>query len=160
MAFRKGETVILYIKDEGTYKPIGCLTSNSSDESVDMLQTTTRESNGWKTSIPTNQDLTINFEGLQSLEDTTGTLTYLDLKVKKRSKVRLEWKLEASDASFTEEGFGYINAISDASPAGDFLTFNGTIQNYGVPLLILGILDLFQDGAGFLFQSGAGMLFN
>lgn len=160
MAFRKGETIILYIKVEGVFTPIGCLTSNGSDETVDMIPTTTRESNGWKTSIPTNQDLTINFEGLQALTGSEDTVTYLDLKVKKRSKERVEWQLKASDDSFTETGFGYINAISDSTPAGEFLTFSGTIQNYGIPVLIFGLLDLFQDGSGFLFQSGAGMLFN
>lgn len=162
MAFRKGETVILYIKDGLVYKPIGCLTNNSSDESVEMLQTTTRQSGGWQTSLPTTQDLTINFEGLQSLVDDTDTLTYLELKVKKRSKERVEWQLKASDDSFVETGYGYINAISDSSPAGDFLTFTGTIQNYGVPVLIfaLGLMDLFQDGNGILFQNGMGMIFN
>lgn len=160
MEFRKGETVILYILDEAVYKPIGCVTTSSSDEVVDMLNTTTRQSNGWKTSIPTNQDLTINFEGLQSLEDNSGRITYLDLIVKKRNKERIQWKKEATDSSYTETGYGYINLVSEATPAGDFLTFTATIQNYGLPILIFGILDIFQDGSGMLFQKGVGMLFN
>ena len=45
----EGDIRILYIYDKTAYSPIGCLTENSFSESVEMLDTTTRDNGGWKT---------------------------------------------------------------------------------------------------------------
>lgn len=159
MQFLKGDTVILYIKEDGEFKPIGCLTSNNINETVEMLPTSTREGDGWKTSIPTTQDMTIDFEGFQPL-DSTNVLGYLDLKIKKRNRERIEWRVASTQTSYVEEGFGYINNIGDANNVGELMSFSGSIQNYGMPSIIQTLLDLFQNGNGFLFQNGNGMQFN
>ena len=62
--FKNGLYKIVYIYVNGDYKPIGCLTGNSFSESSEMLDTTTRDNAGWKTSTPTLQSYNISFDGL------------------------------------------------------------------------------------------------
>jgi hypothetical protein len=60
-----GNERVLFIKRGENFQPVGCLTSNGMDEDTEMLPTTTRNAEGWRTSIPQLQGFTINFEGLQ-----------------------------------------------------------------------------------------------
>jgi hypothetical protein len=83
-----GNDRVLFIKRGDNFQPVGCLTSNGMDEDTEMLPTTTRNSEGWRTSIPQLQGYTINFEGLQvptlfqantdTISQCTFTITYLD----------------------------------------------------------------------------------
>ena len=131
--FYKGENQILYIYDGSSWLPIVCLTSNSFDEDVEMLDTTTTDNAGWKTSRPLNQSYRISFEGVQIITDeTTPTRYSYDLlKVFKRNRTQISWKIE-SDID-TEEGEGYITNLSEASAVGEYITFNGVIEGYGEP---------------------------
>jgi len=132
--FYKGEEQILYLVVDSIDCPIACLTSNSFSESVEMLDTTTRENAGWKTSKPTNQEYSISFEGLQIITDeTTPTRYSLDtLKVLKRARTKIEWKI-ATGSVFTDTGFGYITELSESAPVGELLSFSGTITGFGEP---------------------------
>jgi hypothetical protein len=137
MEYYNGYDRILYIKLNGNWLPIGCLTSNSIAESAEMLPTTTRDNDGWATSRPTNQNYSISFEGLQI--NTTvagGTFTvasYDKLKILKRSKILLDWKIQGSVFPVIDYGKAYINEISEASAVDDFLTFAGSLTGYGLP---------------------------
>ncbi|MEM6814893.1 MAG: hypothetical protein AAF600_10915 [Bacteroidota bacterium] len=158
MALVKGDVRILQIKVDGIYVPIGCLTSNDFDETVEMLPTTTRASNGWQTSIPTNQTFNIVFEGIQKLNDDT-VLSYDDIKVLKRARTRIEWGL-FTEGGLTDEGFGYITEVGESAAVGEFLSFTGNILGYGEPVFINVDGDLFQNGNVMLFQNGNAMIFN
>jgi hypothetical protein len=61
----QGNDRILFIKRGDNFQPVGCLTTNGLDESIEFLPTTTRNSEGWETQRPTTQGYSINFEGLQ-----------------------------------------------------------------------------------------------
>lgn len=61
----EGNERILFIKRGDTFYPVACLTSNGLEEDVEMLPTTTRNAEGWRTAIPQLQGYTITFEGLQ-----------------------------------------------------------------------------------------------
>jgi len=61
----QGNDRILFIKRGDNFQPVGCLTTNGLDESIEFLPTTTRNSQGWETQRPTTQNYSINFEGLQ-----------------------------------------------------------------------------------------------
>lgn len=162
MDFLKGYSRVLYIKDDGEFKPVGCLTSNPLSEGSEMIKTTTAESGGWRTSRPTNQFFSISFEGMQIL---TGTgydetmLSYDTLKEKKRAKELLEWKIENVSGSLSDAGSGYITEIGESNAVGDFLTFNGVIEGFGQPVFSRGSADYWQNGNEMLFQDGAEMLF-
>ena len=110
-----GDDRILYIKQQGSWFPVGCLTSNSFSESAEMLDTTTRDNAGWATSRPTVQSYSITFEGIQI--NTTmagGTFTvysYDKLKLLKRDRILLDWKTQGSLYPIVDYGKAYINEI-------------------------------------------------
>jgi hypothetical protein len=160
----KGGYRILYIKVDAAYLPVACLTSNPIDEGVEMLTTTTAESNGWRTSIPTNQFYSISFEGLQIATGNLGNalkLSYDELKALKRARTQIEWKIQDTEGYFIDEGKGYITDLGESNEVGDILRFNGSIEGFGEPTFSRTLVgDLFQSGDDILFQNGNIMIFN
>jgi len=137
MEYYNGADRILYIKLLGSWLPVGCLTSNSLSEASEMMPTTTRDNNGWSTSRPAMQNYAIGFEGLQiNTVVAGGTFTvasYDKLKLLKRSRTLIDWKIQGATFPTVDYGKGYINEISEASAIDDFLTFSGSITGYGEP---------------------------
>ena len=140
MAFGNGIYKVLYIKVSTEWFPIGCLTSNSFSESVSMLGTTTRDNtNGWETSVPTTQSFNISFSGLLTFDDRGATvITYEEIKVLKRARTLIEWKIESSEGGDTESGYGYITSLSDSAEIDSFLSFTGEIKGYSTPTTTAG----------------------
>lgn len=131
-----GEDQILQISQDGTnFYPIGCLTENGFSETCDMLETTTTDNGGWKTSRPTNQSYSISFSGIQELSNVSPqTIWSLDLlRLLKRNRARIHWKILTNTSDIVEVGYGYIKDLSESAPVGDWLTFDGTIEGYGAP---------------------------
>ena len=139
MEYYSGSDRILYIKQYGAWLPIGCLTSNSLSESSEMLPTTTRDNNGWSTSRPVAQNYTISFDGLQLNTTVAGGVftasSYDRLKLLKRNKILLDWKIQGALFPVVDYGKCYISEISEASAVSEFLTFSGTMVGYGKPLV-------------------------
>jgi len=147
MSFINGEIRILYIKKDGLYYPIGCLTSNSFNETVEMIPTTTRDNpNGWTTSRPTSQSYDISFDGLvDSDPELADTVTYKYLKAFKRSRILIEWKIADDTLSNYEFGKGYITGLSDSASIDEFVSFNGSIEGFG---------EVFNDELEYLLTEG------
>ena len=128
---------ILYIKWEGVYLPIGCLTSDSFTETSEMIDTTTRDNAGWSTSTPVNQSYSISFDGLLINTEFEGgdstKLSYDRLRILKRTNTLIEWKIADSSQLFLDLGKGYINNLSDNSNIDEFISFSAEIQGYGKP---------------------------
>ena len=126
----------MYIKEAAVWYPIGCLTENSFSESVSMLDTTTRDNtDGWSTSIPTTQSFSISFSGLIETTDLgTTIMTYDDLTALKRARTKIEWKVESSEGGNDQSGYGYITSLGDSSSVGAFVTFNGEIVGWSIPV--------------------------
>lgn len=157
-----GDVRILYISDGGIYKPVACLTSNPMEEEVEMLDTTTVAQNGWRTSIPTNQGYTISFEGMQIVTGEGGDearLSYDSLKLIKRLRQRIDWRIEDDNGRFIDEGQGYITSIGESNQVGELLTFNGEILGYGEPTFSRLKGDLWMNGEEKLFQDGTAMIY-
>lgn len=137
MDFYNGEDRILYIKLNGYWLPIGCLTSNSLSESSEMLSTTTRDNNGWSTSRPTNQNYTVSFDGIQVNSTIAGgnfnEASYDRLKLLKRNKTLLDWKIQGEIFPVVDYGKGYISEISESASVDEFLSFSGSIIGFGEP---------------------------
>jgi len=153
--FYKGEEQILYLVVGGVDCPIACLQDNGFSETVDMLETTTSDNEGWKTSRPQNQSFNINFTGVQIITDeTTPTRYSLDtLRVLKRARTRIDWKIKV-DGVFEQTGEGYIVNLSENAPQGDYLTFDGTIEGYGEPTIV-DIADTtyqYEEGDTYIFE--------
>lgn len=160
--FLNGSERILYFFINATWVKIGCLTDNSFNEDVDMVLTTTRNSGGWETSRPGAQRYSINFTGIQINTPGDDTaISYDEIKVLKRNRTIIDWKIEYVNGLTYDTGKAYIQRLGEAAPAGDFLTFDCELLGYGLPLIVSVIFnaDLWQNGMEMLFQSGAGFAF-
>jgi hypothetical protein len=152
----RGEQQLFYITIDGTDYPVGCVTSNSIQETSDTIETTTRDNEGWKTSRPTNQSYTISVEGLQirsnSAPVTKFSYDYLiDLK---RSRTVFQWKTNVPNSGLSQTGFAYIDSISEAASVGEYLTFTANLQGYGAINTAQELADnyIVQDGNNYIFN--------
>ena len=134
-----GTYSIFYVKSEGTFLPIGLLISDSFTEDVEMLNTTTRDNNGWKTERPTSQNYNISIDGLLVNTNFSGgdfTKISLDkLKVLKRNRTLVQWKTQQSGSIIVESsGYGYIISLSKSVSTEEFVSFNCEIEGFGALL--------------------------
>jgi hypothetical protein len=131
----KGEDRILFIKIDNLFIPIGCLTENSFSESVDTIETTTRENQGWTSVRPVTQSYSISFNGIQILtttEEGDDTKASYDLlKTLKRDRVLLDWQIKGDNFFIVDFGKCFITDLSEATPVNEFITFSGTLTGYG-----------------------------
>lgn len=138
MDYTLGEDRIFFIKYQGVWMPVGCLTGNTLSETSEMLDTTTRDNNGWVTSRPQNQSYSVGFNGLQINTTIAGGNFYIAsydrLKLLKRSKILLDWKIQGTIFPVVDYGKGYINDISEASSVGELLSFSGSLVGFGIPM--------------------------
>lgn len=157
-----GSERILYFYINDEWVRVGCLTDNSFNEDVDMILTTTRNSGGWETSRPGAQRFTISFTGIQiNTPEDDSSISYDEIKVLKRNRTIIDWKIEYLNGSTYDTGKAYIQRLGEAAPAGDFLTFDGELLGYGLPLIISVIFnaDLWQNGVEMILQNGIGLAF-
>lgn len=136
-----GDDRILYIKYNGSYVPVGCLSDNSMSESVEFIGTKTRGVAGtWKTQRPVSQTGSISFSGFQKnttqIGGDAGLISYDRLKRMKRSFELVEWEIRSSDLVLVDRGKGHIDSLGESAPAGDWLTFDGSITIFGAPSII------------------------
>ena len=134
-----GTYSIFYINWEGSSLPIGSLTSDSFSEDIEMLDSTTRDNLGWKTSTPTSQNYNISVDGLLVNTNFSGgdfTKISLDrLRVLKRNRTLVQWKVQKSGSIFLESsGFGYITSLSKSASTDEFISFNCEIEGFGALL--------------------------
>ena len=127
--FYKGANDILQIKVNNDWYPIACTISNSFSEVTEMIQTTTRDNNGFNTSLPTNQGFTVDFEGIETLAiSVAGKVTYNNLQAFKRNRTKLEFKIGTVKVL---KGFGHITSLSKTSPTTELVSFSGTLEGFG-----------------------------
>lgn len=137
MPFVKADNKILYIKLNGSFVPVACLSSDSFSEGSETLDTTTRDNNGYKTSVPTNQFYTISFEGIKEDVDLSDDkLQYFSLMDYKRNRTLIDWRISGDSVNY-DYGQGYIIDLSSNSPAGDLVTYSASIEGFGKPKNLL-----------------------
>jgi len=135
-----GNDRVLFIKRGDNFQPVGCLTSNGMDEDSEMLPTTTRNSEGWRTSIPQLQGYTINFEGLQvptlfnANQDTLFFSTMVISVLNNDYNYSIRFRIVRSDGWFlyVQKGITNDSAVVAANPAGNVLrgaTIAETVEN-------------------------------
>ena len=149
---------ILYIKWVDEFLPIGCLTSDSFSEEIEMLETTTRDNGGWKTSTPTNQNYSISFDGIVKNTNFNGgdfSKISLDrLRVLKRSRTLIEWKTQDQELTFIDSGFGHITSLSKDASTDEFISFSANIEGYGAPYSTGRLIFTLEDGNNNTIQDG------
>ena len=132
----KGEDSLFYIKYNNVWCPIACETSNSFSESVEMMNTTTRDNGGWKTEIPTIQSYSISLEAVLRIDDATtnsNVLSYNKIRQMKRNRELIEWQRVTGDNLYVDEGKAYITDIGDSNAVGEYITFSLTLNGFGMP---------------------------
>lgn len=150
MDFTNGEDRILFVRINGVFLPIGCLTDNSMEESVEFIDTTTRDNKGWNTSRPLNQQYTLSFSGLQVNSTVTGgtfsLASYDKLKELKRDRQLLDWKIQGATYPVVDYGMCYLSSLSESNAVGEFITFSGAMTGFGRPKMASLTLVLANSG--------------
>lgn len=137
MAFIKGSDSIFFIKDDDNlWYPVSCEISNSMSEQSSVISTTTRDNQGWETSIPTNQNYSFSLDCVMINDFVVNGLSYFKIKNKKRNRQLIEWKRKYMTINKEETGKGYITDISDTHSVDDNITFTLTIQGFGAPNVV------------------------
>lgn len=138
MAYILGDDRLLFLKINGIWTPIGCLTGNSIEENCEMIDTTTRDNDGWSTSRPVSQDYSVSFTGIQVNSTTAGgnfdVASYDKLKFLKRNRILLDWKIEGATFPVIDYGKCYITSLGEENNVQEVMTFSGTLKGFGKPL--------------------------
>lgn len=128
---------ILYIDIGDGFKPVSCLTENNFSEDIETLDTTTRDNNGWKTQITTNQSYELGFSGISINTIFNGDDTkysYDILKLIKRNRTIFDWKISNIINGDIDYGKGQITSLSSSFSIDEFISFEGQIMGYGEPI--------------------------
>ena len=128
----KGKNSILYIKWNGEWVPISCEISSSIAESSEMLDTTTRDNEGWSTSRPNTQSYSISFSGHTVIVPENNILNYFNLVKLKRDKTLIEWERRI-EGIVVENGMAYISDIGNNYESEGLAIFDMTLTGFGKP---------------------------
>lgn len=148
MELIKGSASLFYIVRNGVEIPVGCLTSNPIDESAEMMETTTRDNEGWKTSIPIMQSYSIALDGFMTMDDPNSgknIISYRELRKLKRNREQIIWKIKTLNGWYVDSGKAYIENISFTDPVDDMIGFSASLVGYGIPNDLNGEHDIYSD---------------
>lgn len=126
---------ILSIDVGDGFKPVSCITDTNFSESVEMLDTTTRDNLGWKTSVPTNQSYNLSFSGISINTIYGGDSTKYSfdiIKLIKRNKTLFDWKISNLVNGDLDYGKGYFKDLTGSYNIDEFISFTATIEGYGL----------------------------
>ena len=132
----KGEGLILYVHDGALYRPVACLTSNSLDTELGIIESQTKCAPGVieKQAGVFSYTLTADAIAIDTTsvggDDTKASHDYL-LSVQ-QAKDTVNWKMDSGSANLTYYGTGIITSLGLEAPTGDeFATFSLTIDGSG-----------------------------
>ena len=132
----QGKDSLFYIKYNSVWFPVGCLTASPISEESEMIDTTTRDSGGWKTSFPTLQSYSIELSGIVIKDDEDSgnqILSYRKLRSFKRERTLIDWKLESESGYSIDYGKAYINSISQNDEVEQMVSFSASLTGFGKP---------------------------
>jgi hypothetical protein len=134
--FINGDLAILSIMRDAVMTPVACLTSNGLAEALTFNEVQTKCDPGVIISTPNSYSYNIPLEGV--LTDTTSVggddaLASWDyLRNLMRGKTLVQWQITIGEPAFiTDGGFGYFENLEMTAPAGDNITFTGSIKGTG-----------------------------
>lgn len=129
----KGENIILFIYDDGMWKPVVCGRDCSFETQAEEIETSITGSGVWRTFEYKALTWTCSFDGVILL-DGVNELSLQDLRAYQysRQKVLIRYQRE-DDASnvYTDEGYGLLVSISDTGNYQDVGTFSIGIKGTG-----------------------------
>jgi|SRR6478735_6135040 len=132
----KGEGLILYVHDGSLYRPLACLTGNTLNTELAVIESQTKCSPGVVENQPgafsytLDADMEIIDTTSVGGDDTKASHDYL-LSLQ-QAKTKINWKMDSGSDNLTYYGTGYITSLSLDAPAGDeFATSSITISGSG-----------------------------
>jgi predicted secreted protein len=132
----KGEGLILYIHDGSLYRPVSCLTSNSLNTELAVIESQTKcspglvEKQAGAFSYTIDADAQLIDTTSVGGDDTKASHDYL-LEVQ-QAKENVNWKMDSGTTGLTYYGNGLITSLGLEAPAGDdFASFSLTIDGSG-----------------------------
>lgn len=133
----KGSANLLFIHDGTAYLPIGCLTTNGTQETVETNTGTVTKCDPNPAPVLGAYSYTKSFDA-EAIEDNTTRASLQKvrsiLRDKAASKAPVFWKEETtlSDGEkVTEYGKAYLTEFSTEAPADGMVTFSGTLSGIG-----------------------------
>ena len=136
--FIKGEALLLYVYDGAIYRPIACLTSNSLEQTRNVIEAQTKCDPGVTIKSSGSMAYSIACEGLYiDKTSSTGEVTSASHDYLKSAFMdtgdTFTWKMDTG-LTDTPSYFGtaLLTSLSLAMPAGDeFANFSGTLDGSG-----------------------------
>jgi predicted secreted protein len=140
MAKIKGELGILYIHDNTIYRPIACLTSNSFNPTVSVIESMTKCAPGVVEKTAGMFNYTLEAEGeyidTTSVGGETTKASHDYLFTRMTAKLPVTWKLDTGVTGAIYYGTGIITDLPLEQGAGDELsTFSISIEGSGAVVL-------------------------
>jgi predicted secreted protein len=140
MAKIKGELGILYIHDNTIYRPIACLTSNSFNPTVSVIESMTKCAPGVVEKTAGMFNYTLESEGeyidTTSVGGETTKASHDYLFTRMTAKLPVTWKLDTGVTGAIYYGTGIITDLPLEQGAGDELsTFSISIEGSGAVVL-------------------------
>ena len=135
--FIKGEVAIVYVYDGAAYRPVACLTSNSLNSTLAVIETQTKCSPGQVIkgagAFNYSLDLEGNYIDTTSAGGDTDKASHDYLLDLQQQKQVITWKLDTGLAdTVAYYGEAIISDLSATFPAGDeFATFSATFDGSG-----------------------------
>lgn len=132
----KGEKGIVYLWETNAYKPVACLTSNSLESSVSIIESTTKCFPGVVKKTPGSFNANLSLEGeyidTTSVGGDTAKKSHDALFLLQKAKTLVEWKLDTNVDNATSikyYGSAYITDLSAEFGSGDDVTtFSATLE--------------------------------
>ena len=132
----KGEGLILYVYDGELYRPVACLTSNTLNTELGMIESQTKCAPGVVEKQAGVFSYTLDADAIAidttsiGGDDTKASHDYL-LSIQ-QAKTTVNWKMDSGSTDLTYFGTGIITSLGLEAPTGDeFATFSLTIDGSG-----------------------------
>lgn len=137
MSITQGKNLLVYIAGDGVNGtldenyPIGCDKTCTVATTVDLLETTTKDSGYNRTFLPATVSSTISGDGLV---DFTKTMGVQSLQKKALARTLVNFKFESAEIDSERiiySGVGYLTSVQMSGPAEGAATFSYSIQVSG-----------------------------
>ncbi len=117
--------LMLYINDF----PIGCLLSNSLNESISFIKTCKSTQDMGQKQLGRLHSYSVNFEAVYAVDSEI--ISWADLNALGRSRKIMAWSMVNLDTDEGDAGEGFLENLEVTGVVGDFIKFAGTITGYG-----------------------------
>lgn len=129
MAIYNGTAQLLKLGASGTEQTLIQLTNCSMSVNADLFDTTSKESNGWKSVMPGLRDVSYSGEGLADFA-TSDNYTLAEIFAAYNSRTLLSVKFTNGTNTFSQSG--YIASFEISGPMEDVATYTIEVTGTGV----------------------------